>query len=536
MKTLHDIKDVDYIVVGAGSAGSVVASRLSEDRDKKVLLLEAGADDYFGITKIPLALQHTIGKKRFDWCYESEPDPTRNNASELWARGRMPGGSSAINGMVFVRGAPRDYDKWCELGNTGWGWDDVLPLFKKMETSAQTDELLRGKSGPMNISPLTWRHPLSLDFIKSAESCGIPFREDINGRHHDGIGWTEGNIFRGQRQSSYEGYIRPNLKRTNLHVADQVLVKKILIESGSAKGVIACLDHMNSDDVTIRARRGVVLCAGAINSPHLLMLSGIGPGQELQQHGIETLVNSGEVGKNLMEHPGLHLKAEVTEPTLNKYSSILKSSPEVLRWLLQKKGPFSTQVAQVLGFCKSHESRDHADIQILLFAYGSSFKNGKRIIPKRNLVTVLLNACYAKSRGFLRLRSADPLSSIEIHPELLSSPDDIQTLIDGMSTLRGITSAPPFRDKLISIDGLPSTDASNEELTSFLRKNTGPFQHPAGTCRMGKEKSAVVGPDLLVKGVEKLWVADSSVFPAPIAGNINATTMMIGEKAAQLID
>lgn len=532
MVNTTDIKNVDYIVVGAGSAGCVVASRLSEDSDTSVLLIEAGRKDHLGLTKIPLALQYTIGNPRYDWCYQSEPDYSRNGARELWPRGRMLGGSSGINGMVFLRGSAADYDAWEKLGNTGWGWNSMLPYFKRIETSDREDSELRGKSGPLSIRSLRWRHPVSRRFIEAAIAADIPYSADLNGELHDGVGWTDGTIINGRRHSSYDAYIAPNLHRKNLTVKSGVTVKKILIKEGIARGVVL---SDNNDEYIINANKGVVLCAGAINSPQLLMLSGIGPAKDLVEAGVQPIVDNPQVGQNLMEHPGIYIQAEVKTPTLNRYSSPWQMSLQALRWFFSNTSPFGNQVAQATAFCRTEPILSDPDIQILLFVYGSSLVNGKRVIPKRNLVSFLLNVNYPASRGFLKLRSADPYDSIAIHPQLLANEEDVRTLVQGLESVRKICSQSPFTEDLAGFLDLPPANAEYAVKEAYIRNKTKPFLHPAGTCRMGNDDKSIVTPDLRVRNVDRLWVADSSVFPRMVAANINATTMAVGEKAADMI-
>ncbi|NMJ39863.1 choline dehydrogenase [Roseomonas sp. JC162] len=524
--------EADYVVVGAGSAGCVLASRLSETPGVSVLLVEAGTRERIGLTRMPAALMRTIGNPRYDWGYRSEPDPTRNGLVEDWPRGKVPGGSSAINGMIFIRGAAADYDAWESLGCAGWGWRDVLPLFRRMETADAPDNATRGGMGPQRVSALAWRHPVASDFIASGVAAGIPANDDLNGASHEGIAWNQGSTRNGLRHSAWDAFIRPNLARPNLRTMDGVLVQRITFEGRRASGLAAT---RNGAALAVRARREVILTAGAINSPQLLMLSGVGETSELAAHGIATVADSPEVGRNLMEHPGLYVQAELTVPTVNAEAAPLRAAWQFLRWAAGRPSPFGVPTAQVLAFLRSHPEAAEPDLQFHLFPYGSVLKDGKRIIPRRNLATILVNVNHPRSRGRLALRSADPAAPIAIHPRLLDDDQDVETLLRGLGWVRRMATTAPFGDKVKALIGVPPAAAGREADIAFLRSAARPFYHPAGTCRMGADARAVVAPDLRVNGVSALRVADISIFPRHIAGNTNATALMIGEKAAELV-
>ncbi len=522
--------EFDFIVVGAGSAGCAVASRLSEQGNCSVALIESGKSEKLNITSVPAALLYTIGNERYDWKYQTEPDPTREGLVEAWPRGRVPGGSSAINGMIYVRARAADFDRWAGMGNSGWSWNDMLPIFRRMETSDFGPNQWRGGQGPQNVEQLRFRHPISKVVLDSVKNMGVPEVSDINGADEEGIAWNQGTTKNGKRASTWDAYIKPNLDRKNLTVFDGALVRKVVLSGNRATGVEV---ERNGKIETLTARKGVVLSAGSINTPQILMLSGIGDPEALQKHGIEAQVVNREVGKNLMEHPGMYVLAELNEPTSNAYRSPIKGALAFANWLFRGKGPMGTPSSQLIGFFRSRPELKHTDMQFLLFAYGSFMRNGKRVFPKRNLVTILINANYPKSRGHLELASANPADPIRIFPRYLDDPADYEAMRYSLKWVRDLVKSEPLRSRFVRFLDIPDEGAGRDD--EYIRSNTRPFYHPAGTCRMGSDAEAVVTPDLKVRGVDGLWVADVSIFPDHIGGNTNATAIMIGEKAAALI-
>ncbi|MCB5205145.1 GMC family oxidoreductase N-terminal domain-containing protein [Neorhizobium sp. T786] len=524
--------DFDYIVIGSGSAGCPLTARLLE-KGMKVLLVEAGKRERLPITRLPAALIHTVGNSRYDWCYKTEPDPTRGGLIEAWPRGKVPGGSSAINGMIFIRGAKHDYDAWEALGNTGWGWQDVLPYFRRMETAdADKDNGVRGGMGPQRVSALRWKHPVSETFMKSFVAAGATFNDDMNGISHEGVAWNQGSTENGVRASAFDSFVRPKLNDPNLRFIDDTLVEKVIIQDGRAIGIQAL---QSGKSATFKARRGVVLSAGSINSPQLLMLSGVGDPEELKRHGITPLVSSPEVGKNLLEHPGLYALAEMKVPTANRMARPLRGALAFGEWLLGRRGVMSVPTAQIIAFIKSTPDLEHTDLQFHLFPFGLAQTKTKLEVPKQDLVTILMNINHSKSVGHLELRSGNPRDKVAIYPRMLEHPDDVETLLRGIGWIRKIVSQPPFSQDMLRFLDLPDEGSSRDEEIAYLRRATVPFYHPVGTCRMGSDATAVVTPDLKIRGVEGLWVADASIMPRHISGNTNATAIMIGEKASDLV-
>jgi choline dehydrogenase len=517
----------DYVIVGAGSSGCALAARLSEGGRHSVAILEAGRQQRPKTTAIPAALVRTIGDKRYDWLYTSQPDPTRNGRLESWPRGLGPGGSGLINGMIFVRGAPADYDAWRELGATGWGYDDVLPHFRRMEQVHGIAGELRGRDGPQSVSALRYVHPVTRLFVESAQAAGIPFTPDYNGAQQDGVGFVQAAQRRGRRHSPFDAFLEPAVRAGRVRLIEQARVQRVVFDGRTARGV----EYVAQDGGLhrVEADRMVVLSAGAINTPQLLMLSGIGPAGDLRAQGIQTIVDAPEVGANLMEHAGAWMRASLDVATLNNHATPLGKSLALLRWLAGR-GPATTPTAQSVAFVRSEAGLAAPDIQIHFAAFG--FTGPAQTDPKQPLVMIVPSVNHPESRGAVRLASKDPTAAPLILPRLLDSAQDMATMRRGVRLCRAILQARPIGAHLTELlESPPDGDAALDE---FIRAASGPLYHPVGTCRMGADDRAVVDPQLRVRGVDRLAVADVSIMPRHISGNTHAAALMIGDKAADL--
>jgi len=511
----------DYIIVGAGSAGCVLAHRLTEDASLSVLLIEAGGQDAKPEFHIPIAFAKLF-MSSYDWAYQTEPQPHLNDRPMYWPRGKVLGGSSSINIMVYIRGHEDDYNQWRASGNIGWGYTDVLPYFKKAERQQHGGSTYHGSAGPLHVADLRSPNVLSRAFIKAGMQFGLSRNDDFNGAVQEGIGIAQVTQKRGMRESTADAYLRPALKRPNLTVLTDALVQRIVFKDKRAVGVIY---RKAEQEEQVCARREVLLAAGAINSPQLLLLSGVGSARQLQELDIPVVTHLPGVGENLQDHLLVPVSYTCTRPISLAAAPSLSNK---LKFLLFRRGSLTSNIGEAGAFCKTRADLPAPDLEIAFTP--AAFRN-----PKVHGFTFGSVGLTPRSRGYLALRSRDPQQAPSLRPNYLEHPEDIEILIEGVKLARKLAQARAF-DPYRGIEVLPGPEVqSDQEIDAFIRKSATSGYHPIGTCKMGNDAMAVVDSNLRVRGVEGLRVVDVSIMPTLVRGHTNATAIMIAEKAADLI-
>jgi len=523
----------DFVIIGSGSAGSVLANRLSEDGRNTVLVLEYGGTDAGPLIQMPSALSIPLNTKTYSWGYLSEPEPNLNNRRITAPRGKVVGGSSSINGMVYVRGHARDFDNWGELGASGWSYADVLPYFKRMETSHGGEAGWRGTDGPMHVTRGRRVNPLYEAFVEAAHEAGYPRTEDYNGRQQEGFGAMEMTVWQGRRWSAANAYLKPALTRPNLRLITRARARRLVMDGRRVTGV----EYERGGKLhQVSANREVILAASAFNTPHLLQLSGIGDPKDLKAAGIAPVHDLPGVGKNLMDHLEVYFQVLCKQPvTLNSKLGWFSKGLIGLQWLLFKSGLGATNHFESAGFIRSRAGIEYPDIQYH-FLPGAIAYNGKPATTKHGF-QVHVGPMRSKSRGTVTPVNADPNAAPKLNFNYMSHEDDWREFRDCIRLTREIIAQPalkPFADSEIQ----PGDDVTSDEgIDEFIREHAESAYHPCGTCRMGakSDPNAVVGPDLKVIGLEGLRVADTSVFPSITNGNLNGPALMVGEKASDII-
>ena len=510
-----------------------MANRLSADGRHSVALLEAGGRDTNPWIHIPVGYFKTMGNPGTDWCYRTEPDPGLNGRSIMWPRGKVLGGSSSINGLLYVRGQPQDYDHWRQLGNVGWGWDDVLPLFKRSESYGDGDVALRGRDGPLSVSDSAVQREIVDRWVEAAVNAGYPANPDYNGATQEGVGHFQLTLRNGRRCSSAVAYLKPAMRRANLSVLTECLVQALDFDERRVTGVKV---RHKGRAMTIRAGREVVLAAGAVASPQILMVSGIGAADEIRAHGIKVVADLPGVGKNLQDHLQARPVYRTSLSTINtEINNFAKQCLIALRYAVTRSGPMTMAASLGTAFLKTRPELATPDIQFHIQPFSASDRINQ---PHGfNAFTASVLQLRPESRGEIRLRSADMRDHPEIYPNYLATRTDQDTIVEGIRVARRIARQSPLAE-VITGEYLPGANVAEEDYEAVLdwaRNTSTTIYHPTGTCKMGSDPMAVIDSRLRVLGIGGLRVADASIMPNIVSGNTNAPTIMIGEKASDMV-
>ena len=532
-------QEFDFVIVGAGSAGCVLADRLSANGKHTVLVLEAGGSDRRFFIQMPLGYGKTFYGPSVNWMYRAEPDPGLAGIADYWPRGKVLGGSSSINALVYVRGQREDFDRWRDAGNPGWGYEDVLPYFKAMEDNDFGASEFHGAGGPLHVTDIRKEtHPLCEAFFRASEQAGLKRNPDFNGAVQEGVGHFQINTKDGRRCSAADAFLRPALRRQNLSLTSGALVSKVTFSGSTATGV----EYVKGGQThRVKARREVILCGGSVNTPQLLQLSGVGPSALLKEHGIDIIYDNPHVGQNLTDHQGINYTFEANVPTLNQllrpwWGKVWAG----LQYLAFKSGPLSISINHAGGFFRTSEKHKTPNMQLYFQAFSTlKPKPGERPILTPDPFpgfSIGLSNCRPTSRGSINIKSADPAVHPKINANVFSTDNDVEEMLEAVKFIRTIASQPAMRE-IIKTEIAPGPSVqSDADLILDFRRRSGTVYHPVSTCRMGPDaRTSVVDPALKARGVSGLRIADCSVFPDIISGNTNAAAMMVGAKAADLI-
>ena len=501
-------------------------------REVRVALLEAGGRDWYPWIHVPVGYFKTMHNPSYDWCYRTEPDPGLNGRRLEWPRGKVLGGSSSLNGLLYVRGQPEDYERWRQMGNRGWGWDDVLPLFKRSEDQERGEDEFHGVGGPLSVSSMRLNRPICDAWVAAAQKAGYPFNHDYNGESQEGVGYFQLTTRNGRRCSSAVAYLHPVKQRPNLKVITKALTERVVTENGRATAVI--YRRPDGSEAEARAKREVVLSTGAIGSPQILMLSGIGEASQLREQGIDVVADLPGVGKNLQDHLQARLIYKCKEPTLNDEVRSLWNQMRIgLKYIMFRAGPMTMAASLATGFLRTREHLQTPDIQFHIQPW-SADSPGEGVHP---FAAFTASVCQLRpeSRGEIRLKDAKATTYPAIHPNYLATETDRQTLLDGIKIAIRIAELQPLASKISERFRPGPEETSDEDLLEWARNFSTTIYHPSGTCKMGRDQNAVVDERLRVHGIGGLRVADCSIMPEIVSGNTNAPTIMIGEKASDMI-